>query len=795
MKRIKYICMIMMVLTGFQLRAQTIQMTIPDNSGILGDDILVPVNVDNSLTGYDVMAYQFNISFNSNILTLNSIDVSGTMSEGWGMPFYNNSNPGVVTIANAGTSPLTGTGTLFILSFNCIGTGGVTVSFNGAGSNNYFNEGEPPMTFDNGYISVAPVPVLNVNPDNGLLAVGETLQFYVSGGTAPYTWDVNAPTKASISSSGLLTANAHGFTKVIAVDNVGISGESTGQIEIRAMKLSIPSVSEWQGGTIEIPVNTTSLTGLGILAGNIDLTFNGNILTPTGINTSGTLLSGYSNVIMNANVTGKVDIAFAGTTPLTGSGVLMYLQFDISALNTGNTSINFGVAEFNESLLAKTENGYFTMLNFGTIYISPNTFNLVAGETKQFSASGGVPPYTWSTSNNSVASIDAAGLLTAHKSGIITIMAEDDVGATGTSGNITVYDTYVTIPHVPAILGTQYDLPVMMSSLPAGQSVFAIEGTISFESPELQAVDIITTGSMTSGWSAVKNISGNTITFALAGTTPFHDAGIMFKVRLQLTASLTLNENAWVNINSIMLNEGVPFPKTANGSITGKTGIIVNLAANLEGNFNGTDMDTDLNPGLIPNGQPYNVVPWSYPGSESFVSIPNVNVVDWVLVELRETPGGAASADQASVIARQAALLLSDGGIVDRDGVNYLVFDVILSSNLYAVVWHRNHLGIMSSIPVTSFGGVYSYDFTSSNTTAYGTNAQTSLGGGEYGMRSGDANGDGVVNPTDVSTVWDSEAGSNGYQSGDMNLNGEVNNQDKNDFWLPNNGEGDQVPD
>ncbi|MCD4697857.1 MAG: VCBS repeat-containing protein, partial [Bacteroidales bacterium] len=65
--------------------------------------------------------------------------------------------------------------------------------------------------------------------------------------------------------------------------------------------------------------------------------------------------------------------------------------------------------------------------------------------------------------------------------------------------------------------------------------------------------------------------------------------------------------------------------------------ISVNLNAFLEGPFNQTDMNTGLNPDHIPLSQPYNIAPWDYTGTESFVSIPNANVVDWVLVELRDT--------------------------------------------------------------------------------------------------------------------------------------------------------------
>ncbi len=299
---------------------------------------------------------------------------------------------------------------------------------------------------------------------------------------------------------------------------------------------------------------------------------------------------------------------------------------------------------------------------------------------------------------------------------------------------------------------------------------------------------------MTNGWTFAKNISGNTITFAGAGTVSFSSPGVMFKVRFQLTPDLTNGENAWVNIDDITLNEGIPLPLTVNGSITGTAGVILSLDAFLEGPFIGPNMITDLNPSHIPLNQPYNTPPWSYAGTESIGAPPNGDVVDWILVELRETTGGAATATPATRIARQAGFILRDGSIVSTDGISNLNFTVTVTNNLYVIIWHRNHLGIMSAVPLVLSGGIYSYDFTTAAGQAY-LNGQTILGGGNYGMYAGDADGNGEVHQDDIDIRWTSEAGSSGYYGGDMNLDSQVNNQDKNDVWLPNNTISDQVPD
>ena len=100
----------------------------------------------------------------------------------------------------------------------------------------------------------------------------------------------------------------------------------------------------------------------------------------------------------------------------------------------------------------------------------------------------------------------------------------------------------------------------------------------------------------------------------------------------------------------------------------------------------------------------------------------------------------------------------------------------------------------MSASSLTLSGGIYSFDFTTALSKAY-LNGQLSLGGGNYGMYAGNADGNSTVNTSDISLKWNLQAGESGYKTADMDLNSQVNSQDKNDIWLPNDGEGSQVPD
>jgi hypothetical protein len=740
MKKTRFIILLLLMgWIGITATAQPVQLRIADLTGTAGTLRDVPVHIDNSVTGMNILSCQFQISFNSSIMSFVSVEIAGTMIQPWGTPSANVSPAGNLNIAGAGTSALTGSGTLFIIRFQCIAAGYSALNFNGGATNNYFNEGLPLSVYDNGSLNISPAPFITVSPNSALLSVGETQQFTVSGGTPPYTWSVTNPAVATISTSGLLTATSAGFTKVSVQDNTGIIDQTDTDIEIRALKLTLPAISALQGTIVEIPVTTTSLTGLGIIGGNIRITFNQNIISPVGYNVTGTLLSGYSDIQLNPAVPGQLNLAFAGTTALTGTGVLIYLRFSVSTVNTGSSTLAFTEAIFNETIPAKTVNGTFNTINFPVITVTPNTAILVAGDQQQFNASGGTAPYTWNTSDNSVAIINNAGMLTALKSGIIQVTATDNLGASGSSGNITIYDTWVTIPNVNAVLTSTYDIPVMMGSLPPGQSVFSIQGTISYLSPELTALDIITTGTMTDGWSSVEVVSGNKITFALAGTISFNTPGIMFKVRFQLNPQLTQGEVAYVNIDNIMLNEGIPLPRTANGSITGSAGKVLNLTAFLEGLYTGPNTMAQANDEFGPH----------FP-------LPTADQID---VELHN------SANYGTIVYTAPAVNLSTSGSAST------IVPTAYNGSYYITIRHRNSVETTTANPVSFAGGSITYNFSTAASQAYGSN-QTGIGG-VFMIYGGDVNQDGVVDTGDITPVDNDAANfAAGYLDTDVNGDG-----------------------
>ncbi|GAB4332388.1 MAG: hypothetical protein Kow00127_24170 [Bacteroidales bacterium] len=218
----------------------------------------------------------------------------------------------------------------------------------------------------------------------------------------------------------------------------------------------------------------------------------------------------------------------------------------------------------------------------------------------------------------------------------------------------------------------------------------------------------------------------------------------------------------------------------------------------LEGPFNGTTMNTTLNSeDLIPASQPYYIipgVPWYYNGTESVSSMPP-GVVDWILVDILDAAEPSVPYP-GTLLERRALLLLEDGSVRELDGTSRLMLSgMTYEFGLVARIWHRNHLGVMTSGFIPRVDDVYTWDFTTSAGQAYGTDALKHIGPGIYGLYSGDADGNQSINESDLINIWDLQSGTNGYLQSDFDLDGKADNIDKNDFWYPNLGETGQAPD
>ncbi len=204
------------------------------------------------------------------------------------------------------------------------------------------------------------------------------------------------------------------------------------------------------------------------------------------------------------------------------------------------------------------------------------------------------------------------------------------------------------------------------------------------------------------------------------------------------------------------------------------------------------EMITDLNPHMpLDAATAYAHI--GYTGTESVAAIPSADVVDWVLVEVRDATD-AASATSATIAGTVAGFLMKDGSIVGLDGVSPLPFKTLITNNAYFVIIQRNHLAVMtSSSPTESFNN-YTYDFTDAVTKAYGTGSLTLVdtGPNKFALYAGETNNSGIITYADKQPI-DNEINQSGYRLADTNFSGIVTYADKQ--YIDNNiNKSGQIP-
>jgi hypothetical protein len=209
-------------------------------------------------------------------------------------------------------------------------------------------------------------------------------------------------------------------------------------------------------------------------------------------------------------------------------------------------------------------------------------------------------------------------------------------------------------------------------------------------------------------------------------------------------------------------------------------------------------MKDDLRMALrIPLASPYTAAPWNAPAESITPSVlaaqpdPNDNVVDWVLLELRDA--------SFNVIEKKSALIKRNGFITDIDGIKPVQFLRNTAGDFHVAVRHRNHLGVMTEGRVSFINTsiVEDYDFTDGLSGDYPTytlstptptnqiNAaqKGNIKGGYRAMWAGDANSDGRVQYSGQGRDGLTILGRlltlpflDGYYPEDLNMNGRVQN-------------------
>lgn len=158
--------------------------------------------------------------------------------------------------------------------------------------------------------------------------------------------------------------------------------------------------------------------------------------------------------------------------------------------------------------------------------------------------------------------------------------------------------------------------------------------------------------------------------------------------------------------------------------------------------------------------------------------------IDWIELEFR-TDSSLASSH------KKVALLLEDGTVWDPFAQDSTLQLLIPDGDYFIVVRHRNHLPVISSQKVNLSATPNQYSFSDQAGRALGYQHLVLLPNGKWGLRTGDADQNGRVLPSDKVYHWEKEIGKEGYLTADFNLDGIVDQADldawRNNFLLETN--------
>ena len=311
--------------------------------------------------------------------------------------------------------------------------------------------------------------------------------------------------------------------------------------------LSLPDSVIYEGDYINYPVIVDSvLTGEEIFSYQLQLKFNNTFLSFEEIIKTSTL-SSECFVDGSEYAAGKIKIAAASAQALIGSGELILLRF--KAIKAGSSYLQFDGSEnnyFNEgSPEMITDNGSIIVQIIPTLNISPATAILAVGDEKQFYASAGTAPYTWSVDNSEFASITSEGKLKALKKGIVKVLAEDIEGVSGVSGEIEIRGFKVWIEDNTAYTNMEIMIPIFTTDL-SGLEIVSGQLTINFYHNSFEATEIVTEGTVLEGHGDIHLYSPatNVAKISFAGTENLSGEGILFylKGRIRSSTSFTFSD-------------------------------------------------------------------------------------------------------------------------------------------------------------------------------------------------------------------------------------------------------------
>jgi len=330
---------------------------------------------------------------------------------------------------------------------------------------------------------------IQITPDSKHIAINDSMPFFASGGSLPYTWSVSRPAVAQIdSASGLFVAIQRGVTQVMVQDSNGFSAK-TSDIIVDQLTFTPVTATLNVGQTLQfttdggVPPYSWSSTNLNAI--QID--------NVTGLATAMAAGQGLINLTDSNGLTflsGLIEVVFIPdlllSKPVDSLSVGEVYQLNVSG---GIPPYTFGSMDL--SIAMVDANGLMRAVGPGMaqIYVADTSgkrveyndieiqniqvFNTIStmriNEAQTLNVIGGTPPFEWRVTNSLLATVDSSGLLTALGTGSIKVTVMDLDGNLALTDIIFISDSTaltITTPMTTVSKGQQIPLTITGGVMP-----------------------------------------------------------------------------------------------------------------------------------------------------------------------------------------------------------------------------------------------------------------------------------------------------------------------------------------
>lgn len=266
-------------------------------------------------------------------------------------------------------------------------------------------------------------------------------------------------------------------------------------ISVAQVAVTLPTVTAKASTSQSIPITVGDLTGKNVVSYQFTIKYNPAIVTVTAV-TSGSLVSGWNAPTVNLTTPGQVKVAGAGTTALSGGGILVYLVTTMSGKGTTPLAFN-GTFQFNEGTpavtttdgsvivptLSVTVSNVSTALPVGSTFTVPVTTDTVT-KLNVFSAQFTV---TYDKTKINITGVSSTGTLTsgwtstAVNTSVAGQLSYAGAGTTALTGSGTLVNLTGTI------LAVGSSTPIHFTSLQYNEGTPAaagVDGTVTLGAPQ-----------------------------------------------------------------------------------------------------------------------------------------------------------------------------------------------------------------------------------------------------------------------------------------------------------------------